>query len=134
MRQSVSSASTQIMPSWGKVLCTLEGRVPIQRELHRLDKWKYYFKQCSNGRQGVLPQEGITPCSNAGWELTGGKMAWQKRDLLELMENMLNTAQQCGLETWKTNNIHGCISNNIISLKNIGILSLFSELVRLCLE
>lgn len=59
-------------------------------------------------------------------------MAWQKRDLVELMENMLNTAQQCGLETWKTNNIHGCISNNIISLKNIGILSLFSELVRLC--
>ena len=37
--QSASSASAQMTPSWGQALCMLEGQVPIQRELDRLDKW-----------------------------------------------------------------------------------------------
>lgn len=39
MRQSASSASAQVTPRWGQVLCMLEGGDPTERELGRWDKW-----------------------------------------------------------------------------------------------
>jgi len=114
---------------------TLEGRATLQEDLDRLEAWanrnlmKFNKDQCKilhlgKYNPGVQHRLGSTWLGSSSVE----------RDPGVLVDNNLNTSEQCAAVAKKANRVLGCINKGITSRDKEVIIPLYSVLVRPHLE
>ncbi|GAB0209540.1 mitochondrial enolase superfamily member 1 [Grus japonensis] len=110
---------------------TLEGRATLKEDLDRLEEWANknlmkFSKDLHLGKHnpGVQHRLGSTQLGSSSVE----------RDLGILVDNKLNTSEQCAAAAKKANRMLGCINKGITSRDKEVIIPLYSVLVRPHLE
>lgn len=92
---------TKLQEDRGRTVGTLEGRAAIQKDLDKLEEWVGNSLMTLNKDScKVLPREGRTHCSGAGWATALLKRSWEA-----LIDNNPNTSQWCALAATKTSKI-----------------------------